>query len=215
MIPFGVVGRSRVGRGRARTKGQALVEFTVVVPVFLFILTGMLEFGLAFSDKLTLGNATREGARVGAALATGSDTACSGDPAGVDKSIVASMQFILKSGGSDVNLAHITAIHIFKADSVGRQVSGSVNTWVYTPGAGPDADPGPGTETLDFSPSSQPWAACTRDNGSAAPDSIGVSIVYTYYLQTPLAAIGSLVGSSQGLTIPITDSTVMALNPTS
>ena len=207
--------RGGVPDRRVRTKGQALVEFTIVVPVFLFILTGMLEFGLAFSDKLTLGNATREGARVGAALATGSDTACSGDPSGVDKSIVASMQFILKSGGSDVNLAHITAIHIFKADSVGHQIGGTVNTWVYTPGAGPDADPGPGTEILDFSPTSQPWPACLRDNGSAAPDSIGVSIDYSYYLQTPLAAIGTLVGSSQGANIPIADSTVMALNPTS
>ena len=125
-------------RGR-RQSGQALVEFIIVFPVFVLLLLGMMEFGFAFSDRLTLGNATREGARVGASLATGMSTACSGDPAGVDTSIVASLQFILKSGGSDVDLSHITAIKIFKATSTGAQSGSSVNTWTYTPGTGPDA----------------------------------------------------------------------------
>ena len=198
-----------------RQRGQALVEFTIVVPVFMFLLLGMMEFGFAFSDRLTLGNATREGARVGASLVTGSTTTCTGDPAGVDISIVASMQFILKSGGSDVDLSHINSIRIFKASSTGTQVGGYVNTWTYTPGAGPDADSGPGVERLDFSPSSTGWTACSRDNGSGNPDSIGVSINYQYQLRTPLAAVATLLGFSQGSSINIVDTTVMSLNPTS
>ena len=198
-----------------RQRGQALVEFTVVVPVFMFLLLGMMEFGFAFSDRLTLGNATREGARVGASLVTGSTTTCTGDPAGVDTSIVASMQFILKSGGSDVDLSHINSIRIFKASSTGTQVGSYVNTWTYTPGAGPDADSGPGVERLDFSPSSLGWTACSRDNGSGNPDSIGVSINYQYQLRTPLAAVATLLGFSQGSSINIVDTTVMSLNPTS
>lgn len=198
-----------------RQRGQALVEFTIVVPVFMFLLLGMMEFGFAFSDRLTLGNATREGARVGASLVTGSTTTCTGDPAGVDISIVASMQFILKSGGSDVDLSHINSIKIFKASSTGTQVGGYVNTWTYTPGAGPDADSGPGVERLDFSPSSTGWTACSRDNGSGNPDSIGVSISYQYQLRTPLAAVATLLGFSQGSSINIVDTTVMSLNPTS
>ena len=200
---------------RERTRGQALVEFTVVVPVFMLLLTGMMEFGFAFSDRLTLGNADREGARVGSSLVTGSTTACVGDPNGVDIQIIASMQNILKSGGSDVNLAHITNIKIFKATSTGAQTAGKVNTWTYTPGSGPDADTGPGVERLDFSPSTTGWAACTRSNSSANPDSMGVSITYQYYLQTPLAAIMALLGRSQAPTITLVDTTVMALNPTS
>ena len=202
-------------RRRQRQRGQALVEFTIVVPVFMFLLLGMMEFGFAFSDRLTLGNATREGARVGASLVTGSTTTCTGDPAGVDTSIVASMQFILKSGGSDVDLSHINNIKIFKSTSTGTQVSGSVNTWTYTPGAGPDADSGPGVERLDFSPSSTGWPACNRDNGSGNPDSIGVSISYQYQLRTPLSAMSSLLGFSQASSINIVDVTVMSLNPTS
>ena len=90
-----------------RSRGQALVEFTIVFPDLRLLLLGMMEFGFAFSDRLTLGNASREGARVGSSLVTGQTTACTGDPNGVDTQIVASMQNILKSGGSDVDLAHI------------------------------------------------------------------------------------------------------------
>lgn len=201
-------------RRKKRESGQALVEFTIVFPVFVLLLLGMMEFGFAFSDRLTLGNASREGARVGSSLATGMNTACVGDPAGVDTSIVAAMQFILKSGGSDVDLSHITSIKIFKATSTGAQSGSSVNTWTYTPGSGPDADTGPGIERLDFSPSSTNWTACSRNNGSN-PDSIGVSITYQYFLQTPLVAVMALLGGTQAGSITIVDSTVMALNPTS
>jgi Flp pilus assembly protein TadG len=203
------------GGARSSQRGQGLVEFAIVMPVFLLLLTGMLEFGLAFSDRLTMGNATREGARIGGALATGNSAPCSGDPAGVDKTIIASLQNILKSGGSDVDLSRINSIRIFKATTSGAQVGGNVNVWTYTPGAGPDADPGTGTEILDFSPSSTGWPACTRSNGAASPDSIGVSIDYQYQLKTPLAGVIGLLGGSQGSTLHIVDTTVMALNPTS
>lgn len=207
----------RVGFRHARSSqgGQGLVEFAIIMPVFLLLLAGMLEFGLAFSDRLTMGNATREGARIGGALATGSDAPCSGDPSGVDTTIIASVQNILKSGGSDVDLSFINQIRIFKATASGGQVGGYVNVWTYTPGSGPDADPGPGTEILDFSPSSTGWAACTRDNGAASPDSIGISIDYQYQLKTPLAGVIGLLGGSQASSLHIVDTTVMALNPTS
>lgn len=197
-----------------REQGQSLVEFTLVAPVLLVLVLGMLDFGLAFADKLTLGNATREGARIGAALVTGSPMACTGDPNGVDTTIVASVQNILRSGGSDVDLSHIDAIRIFRADAGGNPVGGDINVWRYTPGAGPDADPGPGTETIDFSPASVAWPACGRDNNIDAPDSLGVSIDYQYRLQTPLGIILAFVGGRAEASMAIADQTVMALNPT-
>ncbi len=142
-------------------------------------------------------------------------------PNGVDTQIIASMQNILKSGGSDVTLGHITSIKIFKATSTGGQTSGKVNTWSYTPGSGPDADTGPGVERLDFSPGGTGWAACTRSNSSANPDSMGVSITYVYHLKTPLSAVMQVMNNvlgthgTQSSTITIVDTTVMALNPTS
>jgi TadE-like protein len=52
----------RIGRGRSR--GQALVEFALAVPVLLVILVGLFDFGRAIFAYNSLSNAAREGARV-------------------------------------------------------------------------------------------------------------------------------------------------------
>lgn len=46
-------------------KGQSLVEFTIVLPIILLILMGILEFGIMLNCYLTLNNVSREGARLG------------------------------------------------------------------------------------------------------------------------------------------------------
>lgn len=196
-------------------RGQGLVELSVVLPIILLLLVSMLEFGMAFNDVLTIGYASREGARAGAALATGDATSCtpSTDPGGVDATVVAAVQRILKSPGSDVELTDVQQIRIYKATSTGAQSGSFVNVWSYTPGAGPDVDPGPGAAKLDFSETSHGWNACSRQN-SGTYDSIGVQLVYRYRLTTPLAAILDLMGGSQAATITFREQTVMALNPT-
>jgi hypothetical protein len=55
-------------RAAARDSGAALVEFAIVLPVFLMLLLGMMTGGLAYSRKLSVGQAAREGARFGATL---------------------------------------------------------------------------------------------------------------------------------------------------
>jgi Flp pilus assembly protein TadG len=57
------VGTAR--RLRRRGRGQSLVEFAVVLPVFLLILAGLLDFGLGLYSQMTIINAAREGARLG------------------------------------------------------------------------------------------------------------------------------------------------------
>ena len=48
-----------------RRRGQALVEFAIVLPVFFLLIAGMFDFGLGIYSDLTLVNAAREGARLG------------------------------------------------------------------------------------------------------------------------------------------------------
>lgn len=58
-------------RRRAESnRGQALVETALVLPLVLMILLGIAQFGLIMNAQLTLQNAAREGARMGA---TGGD----------------------------------------------------------------------------------------------------------------------------------------------
>lgn len=54
--------RSREHRGR-RERGAALVEFAIVLPLFLLLIGGMVDFGRAFYTEVMLTNAAREGAR--------------------------------------------------------------------------------------------------------------------------------------------------------
>ncbi len=48
---------------RGPQRGQALVEFAFVLPVFLLLLAGLADFGVGLFTQMTLANATREGAR--------------------------------------------------------------------------------------------------------------------------------------------------------
>ena len=50
---------------RDRGHGQSLVEFALILPVFLLIVFGIVDFGLAFDASIGISNAAREGARQG------------------------------------------------------------------------------------------------------------------------------------------------------
>ena len=51
-------------RRRRSQRGQSLAEFAMVVPVFLILLFGVVDFSLGLKAWLTVTNASREGARV-------------------------------------------------------------------------------------------------------------------------------------------------------
>ena len=46
-----------------KQKGQAVVEFALVLPIFLFFVWGIIYFGMLYADYLTLSNLARESAR--------------------------------------------------------------------------------------------------------------------------------------------------------
>jgi Flp pilus assembly protein TadG len=61
--------RSRPPDGRtsrARGRGQALVEFALIVPVLLFLLVVAIDFGRLFYLNVSINNGAREGAAYGA-----------------------------------------------------------------------------------------------------------------------------------------------------
>jgi Flp pilus assembly protein TadG len=55
--------RSGTARRPRRTRGQALVEFAIVLPVFLMLIVGMIDIGFGLFVKMSVINAAREGAR--------------------------------------------------------------------------------------------------------------------------------------------------------
>lgn len=190
------------------------MEFAVILPVFMLLLLGMLEFGMAFDHVLSINYATREGARTGASLVNGGGTAGCSDGQSpnaslVDPQIVAAVERVLTSPGSQVRLDQVAEIRIFKATVTGSETTGLVNVWTYGAGTGPTVDGAP----LDFAPSTVGWQACSRTNTLPAP-SIGVAIRYRYTFSTPLGGVFAILGTNGFTGLNVSDKSVMAMNPT-
>lgn len=65
----------RRGRRLDRENGQAVVEFAIVLPVLLTLVTGIMQFGLLFNKYINLTDAARVGART-LALGRSLDNPC-------------------------------------------------------------------------------------------------------------------------------------------
>ena len=171
--------------------GQALVEFVLILPVFLMILMGMLEFGSAYDHRTAMAYAVREGARVGATLGNGGAY-----PNAVDPTILAAVQ----RGLTDpILVENISSIEIFKASATGAPVTGKINTY----------------DRFGNLVGTAGWPATSRVPGLQG-DSIGVRVRYDFHPTTPLGQLLGLFfgGHPPYTTIPMVDTTVMHLEPT-
>lgn len=180
----------RLARRRVAPRGQAIVEFTLLLPVFVLILMGMLEFGSAIDHRTAMAYAVREGARVGASLGNGGS-----NPSNVDPTIVAAVQ----RGLTDpILVENVTSIEIFKADANGRPVGTSINRY----------------DRYGVLVGSQGWPATARVTGLNG-DSIGVAVKYDFHPTTPLGHLLGLFfgGAPPYTTILMSDATVMRLEP--
>ncbi len=65
---------SRRSRGAGPEVGASAVEFALIVPILIMLVFGIIQFGLAMSQKASLANGAREGARVGAVNLVGTHT---------------------------------------------------------------------------------------------------------------------------------------------
>lgn len=207
-------------RRRAAPRGQGIVGFTILVPLFLILLLGVLELGFAFNHQLTLQYASREGARIGADLVNGGGTLGCGpskspNASTVDPIIIEAVDRILTSTGSPIPLAQVSRIRIFHADSTGKDTLGQDNDWSYTSTLFTLPD---GIQ-VHFQPIATTWNVCSRtfqvgNTYANSVDLLGISITYTYRLTTPLAGAMKLIGGNQASAINMTDATVMQFNPT-
>ena len=185
--------RTRHGRRlpadpRNGARGQAIVEFSLILPVFLLILMGMLEYGSAIDHRTAMAYAVREGARVGASLANGGS-----NPSRVDPLIVAAVQRGLTN---PILVENIVSIEIFKASASGQTTGTSIN--VYDRDGNAVGSPG--------------WPATSRVSGTNG-DSIGVRVRYDFHPTTPLGSLLGLFfgGNPPYTTLRMTDTTVMRL----
>ncbi len=192
---------------RSRERGQAVVEFALVLPILLLLVFGVAELTTAYTVALAISASTREGARVAGELANG------GGPLGcgsgespkastVDPLAIAAVERVLTASGTQIQLSDVIEVRVYKATSSGAETAGVVNIWTYQLRGGPLVDGTP----VDFVQQTNGWPVCSRSNARPA-DSVGITVRYTYRGRTPLRLF------TPGLaTIPITDRTVMPLD---
>lgn len=90
---------------KKRIKGQSLVEITLLFPVLLIMLSGLLEFGFLLNEYLTLQDAVRNAARFSSdSDYTATDSACSSHPFPTDPECCRSTQDFFRQTACLVNL---------------------------------------------------------------------------------------------------------------
>jgi Flp pilus assembly protein TadG len=204
------------GRFRRRTDrggGQTLVEFALILPLFMVLLLGVIEFAFMFNATLAINFASRNASLIAAEAGSQSTADCA---------ILSKIESDI-GAPLDKNMTAITGIQsvtIYKADRAGNP-TGAANVYTRT-----------GSMTCTgFTPSSLPYTlgVSTYPMGEAPTggrcdvlagcsptipmDSIGVKIVYRYAFHTPLSNLVSfLPGASQGY-VEFSWSNVMRMEP--
>lgn len=153
-----------------REDGAALIETSLVLPLLLMLSLGMAEIGFLAIDYLTVTNAAREGARVGAAAGDYVDTATGID---ADDLILEAVEQVA------CNLAYgnLTQIRIFKADADGNPVDPVNLLNRYAP-VGPLQCAS--TATALVCTNTCPWTVPSRDRKLPDLDQLGVEVTFTH-----------------------------------
>lgn len=94
---------------RRDERGSTLVEFAVILPLLAVMTFGILEFGLALQDKMTVQAATRTGARVGSAAGATTDA---------DKNALLG----LSAAAYDIGSENVEYVLLYKSASTGGDV---------------------------------------------------------------------------------------------
>jgi hypothetical protein len=160
-------------------RGQALVEFALVFPVFMLILFGVIEVGRFVYTDNALSQAAREGTRLAAVEARWiGDTglSCVGSPS----------QITAANPGAHVCPANPAALKADVIGAVNRMVVGlgTISTVYLSCNAGDITDPAPSGEWVE---TTVPYPSCGGNgtpNGSG--DLVSVRIVFQYHPIIPI-----------------------------
>ncbi|HEX8036419.1 MAG TPA: TadE/TadG family type IV pilus assembly protein [Ktedonobacterales bacterium] len=152
---------------RRRSRGQAMVEFALVAPVFFLMFFGVLEYALISSSITTFNFAAQDGARIGSILGRTDAT--------VDQQIV--NDIVGRTSGFVVAKAQL--IEIYRSDVAGSPPpsSGAVEM-AYPP-------------TTGSACSVCNWAVASRNDSLLNADYLGVRITYVYNYLTAFLSGGA------------------------
>ena len=157
-------------RAIKREDGTALIETSLVLPLLLILSLGIAEIGFLAIDYLTVTNAAREGARVGAAAGDYVDTATGLD---ADDLIIEAIEQV----ACNLEYGTLTEVRVFKADADGNPVDAVNLLNRYAP-AGPLQCASASTALTCTN--TCPWAVSTRDRKLPGLDQLGIEVRFSH-----------------------------------
>jgi Flp pilus assembly protein TadG len=172
--------RARPTGGPAPARGQALVEFSLVIPIFLSLLIGLLEFAFIFNAVLATNYASRDAALL--AAEGGSDL-------GADCSVLRAVESDL---GAPADPAQIQRVEIFETTAGGAQ-AGAATVYERRGSFGCTLPDGvavtvPYTLTADGYPMAARCNLLAGCGGGSTLDHVGVRVTYRHTWRTPFGA---------------------------
>ncbi len=179
----------RVFKARDRDqRGAVLVEMAIVIPIFVLLVFGMLEFGLAFKNKLTFSHAASQAAR--RATVVGNDGAA-------DLEILEAFAEGLV-GAADIDLVDHVDIFLVNADGSKGDYDRYRPDNVSIPGCGWDPCPDPDIVSPVTYGSPDDYPPCERDvylDASDGVDTIGIEVQYQHNWVTGVLGFSSATWS--------------------
>jgi Flp pilus assembly protein TadG len=190
-------------------RGQALLEFAIVLPVLMLMVTGIIEFSLAFNSSLGINRASQNAALVAAEA---------GNLPGADCMILTRIE---QDINAPIDRGEITGVSIQRTNPSGTTVyaqntyvRGGVTNCTLADGTPIDV---PYTSTGSGYPVNQ---RCSIQSGCptmtparTAVDTIGVQISLRYHLRTPLSAIMGMFNGGTAGTMDFTMRNAFRMQP--
>jgi Flp pilus assembly protein TadG len=182
-------------------RGQALVEFALVFPIFIVLLLGIIEFAFLFNALLSVNYSARD-----AALAA----AEAGDGTGADCVILDAVDAAIGAPTSD---SRIVTVEIYKATAAGVMI-GSPTTFARG-GTTSGATCGTTGLSVPYTRTANGYPEVSRCNvlagcpsGSTTVDNVAVRVTYTHTYVTPLQ---NFLGG--GATLTFNRTSIMRMEP--
>ena len=167
----------------AGRRGQALVEFALIIPLFLILIVALAEFSFLLTVKVGVSDTAQDAVQLASEL---------GNTANADCTV---LQLVEKDMGAPIDKAKIQSVSFFWTDVTGANKG--ANTYVRT-GTMTCANGG----TVPYSSTANGYPIASRCNfvlgcgpGKPGVDWIGVTITYQYAWITPLPSLIGLQGS--------------------
>jgi Flp pilus assembly protein TadG len=194
---------------QGRQRGQALLEFAIVLPVLMLLITGIIEFALAFNSSLGINRASQNAALVAAEA---------GNLPGADCMILTRIE---QDINPPIDRSEITGVEIQRTNPTGTTiyasntyVRGGVTNCILADGTPIDV---PYTATGIGYPVNQRCSVLsgcpTMTPARTAVDTIGVQISLQYHLRTPLSAVMGMFNGGMDGTLDFTMRNAFRMEP--